>query len=250
MLALRMDTKSELEVRWPGTDAQVIAAAQIYVAYEGSLPVANQLQDVSLAMIQAALTEAITAVSAAGISEQGRAVASEQYRQAMATAKPLLEIILLRLRGKYATNLAQLEGWGLYTKIGTNGISVLKPKGDKGWAEFLMAYVAKEQSLPANEQISDPPLAQMSALATTIQQSLTAREAGRTQREIYVRARSEAGTRLLNLLQAAAVVLVTTRYDGKVTNELQQWGYNVSRRTTPRAEEENGNGETEETKTP
>jgi hypothetical protein len=31
----------------------------------------------------------------------------------------------------------------------------------------------------------------------------------------------------LDLLQAAAVVLVVTRYGQRVTNDLQQWGYEV-----------------------
>ena len=222
-----MDVAGDLEVRWPKKDRAIIALGEAYVARENGRPVAQRLREPELSLVQAALTQAQEAVGTAGGGEAARATAAEVYRQAMAEARPLLELALLRLKSQYAANLAQLQEWGLRTKAGARNVVVLKPGDHQQWASFLLAYVAREQGLPEAQRIADPPLAKLTALATTVRQSQETRAGGRTRREMGVQARAAATARLLELLQAAAVVLVVTRYDQRVTNDLQQWGYEV-----------------------
>jgi hypothetical protein len=181
--------------------------------------------------MQAALTAAEVAVQSAAGGETTRATAAEVYRQAIAQARPMLETVILHLKSKYAGNLAQLEAWGLKTTSSTRGVSVRKPTDEQKWADFLLAYVQQEQALPTADRIADPPLDKLIALAQIIQSSRAERTAGRTRREMAVESRSAAATRLLDLLQAAAVVRVVNDYASRVTNDLQQWGYSISART-------------------
>jgi FMN-dependent NADH-azoreductase len=138
---------------------------------------------------------------------------------------------LLQLKAKYAANQAQLEGWGLDTVAGTAGVVVRKPRTEKEWATFLTTYVTQETSLAAANQIANPPLAEMSTLATTLQTADAARKAGSSQRQAAVETRTAAANRLLDLLQAAALIIVVTQFNGVVTNNLQQWGFQVVTRT-------------------
>lgn len=79
----------------------------------------------------------------------------------------------------------------------------------------------------------------MTALNNALQAAAAARQAGRNQREAAVQTRTAATSRLLDLLQAAAIIIVVTQFNGVVTNDLQHWGYNVIARTPA------SNGDTE-----
>ncbi|HRQ36695.1 MAG TPA: hypothetical protein PLD25_02135 [Chloroflexota bacterium] len=228
MISIRIDNNGAYQVKWPRSAADILALGQAYVTYEASLPVGQQLAAPSLAVMQAANTAAQTAQAAADTGENTRAYAAETYRQTMDTAKRRLEIALTRLKGQYATNLAILQQWGLDTVSGSTGISVRRPRTDPQWEAFLNAYVTKETSLPANEQIADPSLAEMTQLRNEIQAARAARTAGRNQREANVQVRTAETQRLLDLLQGAAVMMVLLRHNGIVTNDLQSWGYVIT----------------------
>lgn len=227
MITIRLDVDGEVEVRWPNRDRQTVALGEAYVQRESGLPAAERLPYPLLSDVQAALAAVKAGAETAGGGEQARAQAAEAYRQAMEAARPLLEKAILRLKGQYADNLAELEAWGLHTKVGARGVIVLKPKTDKAWYDFLQRYVAQEQRVAEAKRISDPPLAEMLALAQRAEQSHAARTEKRTEREIGVQGRSKAGRRLLDMLQLAALALTVGRYEGRVTNDLQQWGYTV-----------------------
>lgn len=72
MLTLKLDTTSSLSIRWPRTYRTVVQLGEAYAVYEGGLAPQAQLQDITLAMIQTALTEAQTAIAAAQSGESGR----------------------------------------------------------------------------------------------------------------------------------------------------------------------------------
>lgn len=228
MIAIRIDVNGAYQVQWPKKSADILALGQAYVTYEASLPGGQQLAAPTLATMQAANTAAQTAQAAAGSGEVARAVAAENYRQAIAAAKQRLEISLARLKANNMSNLAKLEEWGLDAVAGSNGVSVRRPRSDPQWEAFLDAYVTKESSLPANEQITDPPLEEMVTLNSNVQTARAARTAGRNQREANIQTRTAEAQRLLDLLQVAAAVMVITRHNGVVTNDLQAWGYAVT----------------------
>jgi hypothetical protein len=231
MLNIKLDTKSDLSVKWPLHDPQILALGAAYVAYESSLTAQLQLKDITLAMMQTALTSAQTAATSAGGGEAARAIAAETLRQKYATAQPLLENAINQLKAKYYANLAQLENWGLETVAGGNPVTVRKPRTQTAWIAFLKAYVTKEAALPVADQLTVPALATLQTLNTDIQAALVARDAGRTTREVGVLGRSAATQRLLDLLQVACAILVAVKYNGVVTNNLQSWGFLVEAKT-------------------
>ncbi|HRQ38335.1 MAG TPA: hypothetical protein PLD25_10510 [Chloroflexota bacterium] len=228
MISIRIDVNGAQHVQWPKKPANILALGQAYVTYEASLPVGQQLAAPSLAVMQAANTAAQTAQAAADTGENARALAAETYRQTMTTAKRQLEIALGRLKGNHITNLAALQQWGLDTVSTSTGVSVRKPRTDPQWEAFLNAYVSKETSLPANEQITDPSLSEMTQLRDDVQAARAARTSGKNQREFNVLTRTAETQRLLDLLQTAAVNMVVLRHNGVVSNALQSWGYVVT----------------------
>lgn len=227
MINVRLDANGGYNVRWPSREAAILALGAAYVAYESSLPVNKQLLLPPLTLMQDTFIAAQAEQTAAGSGEVSRATAAEMYRQTLDAAKPKLNVALTQLKAKYVGNQAQLEGWGLDTVPSSSGITVRKPRYDKEWASFLAAYVAKETSLAAADQITNPPLAEMTALNNDLQAAAAARQAGRTQREAAVQTRTVATTRLLDLLQVAALIIVAIQFEGVVTNDLQYWGYEV-----------------------
>lgn len=231
MITVKLDTTGDYLLRWPSRQADVLALGAAYVAYETSLPSHKQVLAPALTMVQDALAAAQAEQSAAGSGEVSRATAAETYRQTLDAAKPKLNVALVQLKAKYVSNQAQLEGWGLDTVPSSSGITVRKPRYDKEWASFLAAYVSQETSLAVAEQITNPPLAEMTALNSALQAAAAARQAGRNQREAAVQTRTAATSQLLDLLQAAAIIIVVTQFNGVVTNDLQHWGYNVIART-------------------
>ena len=230
MVAARFDSMGSFTLRWPSNYRAVVALAEAYIAYEGSLPPEAQLQDISLTMIEAALAEAKVAIAAAQKGEQARAAAGETVQQTHKTIKPLLDRAIMQLKAQHFNQLAALEQWGLNTVMQQGKVRVRKPRTQRQWWELLQAYVAQEASLPPAEQISNPPLVVMQAHWQTLQLGLTQRTGGRDQREVHVEARNTAVLRLLDLLKAAAVLRLVADYNGVLTNELQLWGYRVNER--------------------
>lgn len=231
MFSVKIDTNGDYHVRWPTRQSQIVALGVAYVAYENSLPANNRVLAPSLTLVQESLAAAQAEQATAGSSEVSRATASETYRQTLSLAKPKLNMALVQLKAKYISNHAQLEGWGLDTVAGSSGVTVRKPRTEKEWATFLTNYVAQESSLAAANQIADPPLAEMSTLATTLQAANAARKAGSSQRQAAVETRTAAANRLLDLLQTAALVITVTQHNGVVSNHLEQWGFQVVTRT-------------------
>lgn len=231
MIILKLDTTSDLSVRWPRTYRMIVQLGETYIAYEASLAAEAQLHDVPLSIIQDALTQAQTAIAAAQSGESGRAAAGEIVRQTYETVRPLLDKAFIRLKANYFDNLAQLEQWGLDTAVVNGKVSVRKPTTQRQQLDFLQAYVRMETSLPTAEQISNPSLATMQSHLEVLKANLDKRNSGQGQREISIEARNTAVSRLLDLLKLAAAIRVGVTYNGQITNELQRWGFVVNGRT-------------------
>ena len=225
---VRIDNNGDYVVIWAGTDDEVLGVAAVFLQKNGSVPAGEKLPAELVGLIQTVYDQAKGAKETAVTSEAERAKASELFREAMTVAKAKLEVAFLRLKGNHATHLAELEDWGLSTKVAKDGRSaVKKPANERDWIAFLYTYTAKEQSLAAAQQISDPSLAEMVALADKIRTNDAARQTNQSKRESGTQARSETVAQLHMLLQTAALYLVAVRWNGRVGQELQQWGFNV-----------------------
>ena len=225
--SMKFDAQSDLELHWPLSDAEIIGLGESFLAHEIKLPTTEQLKDLSPEFFTPLLNRAKIAAVEASAGEAQRAQAAEVVRQAMEKAHPLLDKVILHLKSRHADNLAELEQWGLKTKIGARGVSVIKPNNDTARRDFLLAYVEKEATLPAAQQITDPPLSEMQALANVVKQNRSDRTEQTMRRVRGVAVRTEASQRLIDALQAAAATLIVICFEGKVTRELQAWGFNL-----------------------
>ncbi len=229
MLQIKADITGAYTVRWPLVTRQdeVLALGRMYVAYEGSLPEGERVLTPGLGLIEGVFAAAEGERAAAHNAETARAIASTTYRQTLSTAKRKLDVALLQLRARHAGNLALLEAWGINTVAKTVGIAVRRPRTEREWAQFLARYVAQESSLDAANRLPEPPLTEMSALNDTLQAADTARKTAQRQREAAVETRKGLVNRLLDLLQGAALAIVLTQFEGRVTNDLERWGFQV-----------------------
>jgi hypothetical protein len=235
---MKFDVQGALELRWASTDEAIIKHGQTFLAFEESRPASEQLKDLSPTFFTRLVDAAREAATEAGLGEAERARAAEAVRQADAELPDLVDKIILHLKSRHADNLADLEAYTLKTKAGARGVTVTKPNNASARRAFCLAYVEKEASLPAEQQISDPPLSRMTAIANILRQNQAVRTEQTNRRQINVATRTAAAQTLLDALQAAAAVLIVMRYNGQVTRDLQQWGYEVVAKGSPAPAEE------------
>lgn len=231
MITVKLDVNGDYLVQWPRKDTDILTLTSRYIAKQLSLPVEDRLKDVPLATVQALFNQASAAATTATGGEITRATAAETLSQRIEEVKGYLDLIFLRLKGQYADNLAQLEGWGIPTTKGSRGINLQKPNTQNKIIAFLRVYVAKESTVSAAEQIADPPLATMQALLNDIEDALASRTTARDQRELNVETRHQVLDELLNWLQTACLLLVM-QSGGKVSTALQQHGFTILERTS------------------
>jgi len=225
MLKLVLDPKSPFQVRWPRNDVSVISVAQALLAAEAALPEANRFP--KLDQIQQRLDVTVAARELAVSSEADRSAVSAAEQQAFEQAKALARRIVAGLRYRHLDELPVLELWGIPVVQTQYGPSARTPQGKKALLEMLARYAAREASLPEAERLTDPPLAEVTAVHDTLQTAMTERQAARTQREIGVRTRSVEAQALLDLLQLVAAHHVVLSFDGVVDPRLQELGFQV-----------------------
>lgn len=235
MLNFQLDTNGSLNVIWPRTDLDVIALGERYVTFESQQPEAQRMALPNLDIVQALVLECRDAATAAQSAEASRATAANLWQQRYELAQSKGRLAIDVLKGLHASNLAELEHWGVSTKIAQNGkVSVRKPGSIQEWQTFYDLYLKQEASLEAGARVQQPSLEEMQALAADINSSYEARNQSRSSRESNVAVRKSGTGPLLNQLQLAAAALVLTRFDGRVDRQLQDWGYTlVSRKSSP-----------------
>lgn len=231
MMSLRLDASGEYNIVWPVDDKEAILLAQAYIDRESSLPASSRNPAPPLEQVQSAFTEAKSALETAKSGEITRATSAEEYRQAVAEAKPLLREAYDGLCHVYRTNRAQLEDWGLVTKSSSDGVTVYVPKGDLAWVQFLNAYVEKETSLTSG-QMTSPSLEQLTSLRAQISLHQKNRDSGKTARKSGNLTLTKATAPLLDLVQISAGVLMATQFGLTVSPDLATWGYKVQQRSS------------------
>ena len=227
-LIVKLGVDSPYEWKMPTTAAEVIEIAQKYSEFEALRLPGSRLPAPTLAQIRDALVKAEAGQAAALQGEEARSSSSVIYHNTLNQAIPLLKTAIQELLWKYRDRLGDLEGWGLPVKQGASGkFLVTKPKKEAVYAAFMQRYVTKEASLPEADRITNPPLATLQALAATAQQHDEGRQAGQATRIKGTAARTAGAGPLLDLLQLACGMLVVTQFEGKITPDLMDWGFNI-----------------------
>lgn len=235
MYSIKFDHNGRFVAVFPKTDVGIIALGDAFLAYEASLPAGKRLREPDPAQIKDLLLEAKQAAGLVVTHENLQAISAGDYNAAIAEAKELMTDALAEIAHKHRKNPARLQEWGLETKVGVRKTIITRPITNKLWGDFLHDYTAKEQSLPENERVIDPPLARLLELDQIIQSNRLLRSVATNERGLYVKNRITASAQLLELLQLAGAIFCLTRYDGVVTEELTRWGFKVVERPVPAA---------------
>lgn len=222
-----MTNTSDQQLRWSRKDEQVIAQATVYVDYESALPPEQQLKDVSLALMQEVLAEAVDARGAVAYNDAERIKAGTTCRTATKEIKGVLRQVRKVLDARYLDDVSPLADWGFEVLLSRGKPTLRMPRNNQGWRNLMRTCLAREQEQPEEERVVTPSFEDMMALQQKLQDSIKARQEALAGREAAVAARKAATRRLLALLKVAADTRVHVYYEGQISPELQSWGYNV-----------------------
>lgn len=248
MFIIREDIEGAYVLRWAQTHTEVLANARAFIAHESQLDASQQLKDIPLALLQTKYAEAVTAQETANSGEVDRAQFSASYRACLTRLRANFRRILAYLQYKHADNLMRLETYGLNVRhAARGGYTVALPRTDADLIRLLETYLAHESSLSPADRIPDPSLSEMQTLFTDIQHYQFTVRLACTQRSGNIQDRRALTAELHELLRCAAYILLVTRFGGKVSPELGNWGFTVvGRRARERvelsSEEETGAG--------
>lgn len=229
-LRIVLDSKSELTIRTPRKDANILQLGANYLAHEASLPPESQNPMPPLLEVQAAYQAARDAADRAAAGEHDRAVAALTCSQVLNTIQDRLQWAINGRARAFAHNLNLIEAWGVDTVMGARERIIAYPDTVAGWVSLLDSYIAKEESLLPEDQWTDPPLSDFETWREQYQTSYQARELGLLQRRQGTEERSELAAVLKEQLMLALHVILLRQFGGKIRTSLAAWGFDVRTR--------------------
>lgn len=224
--ATPLDTGGQ-KLRWPRNDEDVLAQMEIYAAHEQSLPPAEQLQDISLAVLESVWTEAKEAQAAFKNNEAERVKAAATYRPVLKQTQDILRRVRKVLEARYLDDVSPMVDWGFETRLSRHKPIIILPDTVNKWRALLDSYIAHESALPETERVANPAYETVTALQQTLHDSLRKREEAQANRETAVATRRAAVRQLKELLKLAAWTRIHLYYGGQISPDLQLWGYHV-----------------------
>lgn len=229
MLQVRLDATSPYALHFPRPyeQATVLELAQAFVEYDERQP--EDRQSLYTPRIREVLAQMIPSKNQRQYSEAQRSIASDTLKEFDDEAKLVIDQIVGIMKVAFPSRPSQAESWGLTVKQGTG--QIVKPANNRRERlALLSAYIEMEESRPEHERFSMPDLSDVIRVRDGLQENLSARDSGKNQRRISVAAGKALTQELHNHLQAAAVHLLSERFDYKVTLELAKWGYTIGAR--------------------
>lgn len=165
--------------------------------------------------------------------ESQRTLSSEEVKALDKQAVALIKKIHRTMVYEFAEMPAEATRWGFdISQTGKRKGTILMPDGRAAIVKVLAKYAKIERIRPATERFKQPLLGDVEKVVAGLQNSLGERQTGRSQRVSGTQKTQETAARLLDLLQGAAVQIVVQRFNGKVTPELGEWGYEVVARSS------------------
>ena len=225
MLAIRVDVKGGQQVDVPSDDADVLELGERVVAAEEGLPPERQFPRLDL------IRQRLTA-GKAGLIQFTRGAASGSavsvsVEQGMTDVKVIVQKIVKGLSYHHMEELPKAELWGVNVNHTAHGPRMQTPTTQGDMLKMLPIYIAREQSLPVDERLPEPPLARVIAAHQALLSALEQRSMANTEQEQGYLLRTVESKALLNLLLLAAHYHVIVDFEGKVDARLQSLGFNV-----------------------
>lgn len=229
-----LDPRGDRSCKVPHDPTGILRLTAALLEQEDSRPEGERLQGRYIERIRTLYPLVAGGQSGRQGSETDRAAAAEAYRLGMSQATPPLREAVKVLKIRHGANLAELERWGLDTVAEGGKVKVRLPNGRTQWEGFLFSFVAEEGKRPAAERMALPSYEVIADLAAQVADARERRDAAQHGRKQGVEVRDANLDELQDLLQVAACVLVA-ELGGKVTTELESWGFKTAARKGSKA---------------
>jgi hypothetical protein len=183
--------------------------------------------------IRTLLATASEALDLKSGGESQRTLSSEEVKALDKKAVELIKKIHRTMVYEFAESPAEVTAWGFDIKqTGQRAGTILMPVGRDAIVKVLDRYAQTEQGRPAADRYKSPSLTEVTSVVDGLKTGINTRQTGKSQRASGTKQSLETAARLLDLLQAAAVQIVVKRFNGKVTPELGEWGFEVVARSS------------------
>lgn len=225
MYQIRIDATSPYNLRLPRDyqPQEIVGLAQKFVAYESTRA---EVQRTPLTHRLATLLDEVTpCYQERDSGERQRTAASEAVKRLDHEAKTLINHLWNMMNYLFKATPEQAQAWGFEVRQVTGRI--IRPQSRPKRLDLLTSYVAYEESRPDHQRFSLPDLAEVRRVRDGLAGNLSARDAGRTQREVCLIAGEALTNQMLNHLQAAVVHLLAVEYGYKLSPDLEKWGFEV-----------------------
>ena len=225
MIALRYIQQDNYDLRFPQPNqtTPLINLSDSFITYEETLP--PEQRSPYFPTIKNLLIQVQAQQEAQTEAENKRTIASEQLKRHNRVMNGMLDRILVTLKSKCFGRPEEAQAWGFEVRQGTGNI--LKPDSRADRVRALQQYIKKEQSRPAEEQFTEPPLAEVIDLYTNMKTALLARDAGVAERQEASVEIKETVVNLYNYLQLALHHLMERNYNFDISPGLEKWGFDV-----------------------
>lgn len=223
-----LDHLSPYQPQLPSTEdsAGLIAAGEIFVAYDETLPPAQQSP--LLPDIRQLLQQCIPSQKEFQTSEAQRTIASETVKRLDEQAKTVVRKIHRKFHLELFETPEVAEQWGFQVKQSTRNI--LLPKRLPGRLALLNAYIAKEESRPPEERFTTPDLVEVTRLRDELKANLAVRRSSYGRRKASYSNRAVALKKLYECLRVAGSMIIIKHFDHTITTGMEKWGFEVPKR--------------------
>jgi hypothetical protein len=217
---------------------ELLELVQAFVQFESSLPVGEQTP--FTADLQTALDAALAAQTEAVAQETGRKAASEALKRLDTNARATrVRQIRSLLAGRFAHAPEQAQAWGFFVRqTGRGAGNILTPRGRDEIIACLNQYTATEEARPSEEQFTQPPLAEVTALRDDLTQQRQLRDHAEQRRLSHNTDLDEFCEQLAKQIRLAMAYLLLVRFEGKPDRDLAQWGFELIARAPQQTPDE------------
>ncbi len=222
------DTLGTHDVKYPlpRQSPKIFTLCTAFLAKEDSL--SASARTVYTEDIRDLLTQSGAALDQQASGESQRALSSEEIKALDKQSVALIKKIHRTMLYEFAETPAEATQWGFdISQTGRRKGTILMPDGRAAIVAVLDRYAKTEKARPAAERFKSPTLAEVQAVVDGLSTNVNTRGTGKSQRVAATQQTLNAAARLLDLLQAAAVQIVVKQFNGKVTPELGEWGFEV-----------------------
>ena len=208
----------------PRQRLETFEQGQIFIAQEQTRPLKKQTPFTP--RIIKLVEQLQTAYNAHTEAERQRTIAYDKLKQLRKRAVVVVTQMWKSVTSLYEDDPSEATRWGFKLKPKTR--NVLKPKNLQERLALMNAYIAKEESRPAEERFRVPKLEQVIELRDMVAANTQAHQEGQNQQENSLETIRKLTKDLSLCLQAAAIHLLGMDFDFDLSTQMQNWGYDIT----------------------